>query len=122
MKSEYGRTFPRVITRNSAFPDAKSTRKPAGSKVAHITSNVGTPREVPKEWYSFIGNFPPLSHDVRIGWELSYFHFSIFWDSLIIIAALLVVLRARYVSGRVTEKYRSKLMMRRLSTEALLAK
>jgi hypothetical protein len=33
--------------------------------------------------------------------------------------ALLVVLLTRYVRGRVTEKYRSKDMMRRLRTEAL---
>jgi hypothetical protein len=37
-------------------------------------------------------------------------------------AALLVVLFALYVSGLVTEKYRSKLMMSRFRTEALLAR
>lgn len=40
----------------------------------------------------------------------------------IIMAALFVVLLALYVSGLVTEKYRSKLMMSRFKTEALLAK
>lgn len=40
----------------------------------------------------------------------------------IIMAALFVVLFARYVSGLVTEKYLSKLMMSRLSTDALLAR